>query len=132
MNCPKCQERLRSEQYRDNKYLICFYCEGAWVKKSELDTHSVLGLAHTSAGETEYPCPCCTGEVLSHTEALGLELDYCKECEGVFFDKGELEAVASDYKSINGEQLAFDTAKAVTFIDAVSKAVGFLFRLMSR
>ena len=39
-------------------------------------------------------CPKCSSETLVKTEALGnIPLDVCPGCKGIFFDKGELEAL---------------------------------------
>jgi len=35
-------------------------------------------------------CPKC-GDELYHIEVEGIVLDKCKKCEGLWFDKGELE-----------------------------------------
>lgn len=45
-----------------------------------------------SAGEKEYwmRCPKC-GATLKETDLLGIKVDRCDRCEGVFFDKGELD-----------------------------------------
>jgi Zn-finger nucleic acid-binding protein len=35
-------------------------------------------------------CPACKGEMVI-IEELGIELDYCPACKGIWFDKGEVE-----------------------------------------
>jgi Zn-finger nucleic acid-binding protein len=36
-------------------------------------------------------CPCCkNNKTLIVTERLGIEIDYCTECRGVWLDRGEL------------------------------------------
>ncbi len=37
-------------------------------------------------------CPNCN-ELLAMTERLGIEIDYCPKCRGVWLDKGELDKV---------------------------------------
>ena len=128
MNCPKCQERLHSEYYSKNQYLICFYCEGAWVKKSELGGELVIEQPQA----TKLPCPSCDNTTLQHVKAAGLELEYCQICEGVFFDKGELEALYPSYKGMDGKKAASDTAEALTFLYIISKALSNLFKIVVR
>jgi hypothetical protein len=36
-------------------------------------------------------CPTCTDERLVITERLGIEIDYCPACRGVWLDRGELD-----------------------------------------
>ena len=131
MNCPKCQERLRIEQYRENQYKICFFCEGAWVSKNDLDTHSFLELEHRNEIATDYECPCCENQLLSHTKIADIELEYCQSCSGVFFDKGELESTYPNFKDINGSELADDSVEALAVIYVVTRAVGSIFRVFS-
>lgn len=37
-------------------------------------------------------CPNCN-ETLAMTERLGIEIDYCPKCRGVWLDKGELDKI---------------------------------------
>ncbi len=37
-------------------------------------------------------CPSCN-ETLAMTERLGIEIDYCPKCRGVWLDKGELDKI---------------------------------------
>lgn len=38
-------------------------------------------------------CPICTTSDLLMTERLGIEIDYCPQCRGVWLDRGELDKV---------------------------------------
>ncbi len=39
-------------------------------------------------------CPSCKDErTLSMTERMGIEIDYCPECRGVWLDRGELDKI---------------------------------------
>lgn len=129
MNCPKCQERLRSEIYRNNKYLACFHCEGAWVQKSELDTQAILKLEKISDVPTKLPCPSCDGQFLQRAKAASLSLEYCSCCDGVFFDKGELEELYPYYKSMDSKEVKVD---AIAFVCMVAKAFRVIFGLIRR
>ena len=41
---------------------------------------------------SQIPCPKCTGKLDSYTFE-GIALDRCRECEGIWLDRGELEAI---------------------------------------
>jgi Zn-finger nucleic acid-binding protein len=36
-------------------------------------------------------CPTCVGTDLLMTERMGIEIDYCPKCRGVWLDRGELD-----------------------------------------
>lgn len=38
-------------------------------------------------------CPICTTPDLLMTERLGIEIDYCPQCRGVWLDRGELDKI---------------------------------------
>ena len=38
-------------------------------------------------------CPTCNKTDLLMTERLGIEIDYCPQCRGVWLDRGELDKI---------------------------------------
>lgn len=38
-------------------------------------------------------CPVCLSPDLLMTERLGIEIDYCPQCRGVWLDRGELDKI---------------------------------------
>jgi Zn-finger nucleic acid-binding protein len=38
-------------------------------------------------------CPICTTSDLLMTDRLGIEIDYCPQCRGVWLDRGELDKI---------------------------------------
>jgi len=38
-------------------------------------------------------CPTCSSTDLLMTERLGIEIDYCPQCRGVWLDRGELDKI---------------------------------------
>ena len=38
-------------------------------------------------------CPVCSASDLLMTERLGIEIDYCPQCRGVWLDRGELDKI---------------------------------------
>ncbi len=44
----------------------------------------------SSSSPIELRCPKCAGEMLTY-ERSGIHIDQCRECRGIFLDRGELE-----------------------------------------
>jgi Zn-finger nucleic acid-binding protein len=38
-------------------------------------------------------CPVCTTTQLAMADRLGIEIDYCPKCRGVWLDRGELDRI---------------------------------------
>ena len=38
-------------------------------------------------------CPACKTTTLSMSERLGVEIDFCPDCRGVWLDRGELDKI---------------------------------------
>lgn len=38
-------------------------------------------------------CPSCKDAVLQMSERIGIEIDYCPTCRGVWLDRGELDKI---------------------------------------
>lgn len=79
----------------------CPSCGGLVLDKGESDIISSLGLAsviesgvatpHTSR-ETAAHCHECNEDMIALRGAGDVEYDWCKGCERLFFDRGELSA----------------------------------------
>lgn len=61
------------------------------------------------------PCPKCRKELMRAETFQGIEVDRCPVCKGIFFDRGELQALLSKGGESAGDTLAFT---------AVSDAMG--------
>ena len=49
-------------------------------------------------------CPVCKDVTLLMSEKKGVEIDYCPECRGIWWDRGELEKILNqDEKVIEKE-----------------------------
>jgi Zn-finger nucleic acid-binding protein len=46
-------------------------------------------------------CPKCAGEMVTY-ERSGIHVDQCRECRGMFLDRGELERLADAESAANG------------------------------
>ena len=93
----------------------CIHCSGIWVGGGELRT--LLSLEKDSPSISDMnnyfkqnpnvsknrTCPTCKDTPFYVIKVKGVEIDYCNECNGVFFDEGELKKVmpnitSKDYK----------------------------------
>ena len=106
MNCPKCKAELFTFEVEGISLEQCNSCEGIWFDKNEL--RQVKDKADSDlnwmdfeiwkhpekfkAGRQKYDCPKCNVkmEVLDY-DHTNIEIDYCKSCEGVWLDKGEIQ-----------------------------------------
>lgn len=109
LRCPKCRgamDRHESKGHYGAKLSVfkCPECFGLWV-----DGKTVLAISRDSAIELESEvtledvsteprklgvfCPRCEINLVEQTGGgmpKGLRIDYCKDCQGYWFDKGEL------------------------------------------
>lgn len=109
IRCPKCRgpmgQREAKGHYGAALFIFqCPECLGLWV-----DGETVTALSHDSAlqaeadvdfseistepSEIEVLCPRCEVHLMEQTGGglpTGLHIDYCKGCNGFWFDKGEL------------------------------------------
>ena len=129
MECPKCRERLRNERYRENDYLLCFYCEGIWLPKKDTGSVTFSHFKVQHRKETSYGCPSCVTNLLSEIEVFDEKIEYCNNCEGIFIDKGEAERMYPKLKDIDDEKLGEDALKALVVLDALFLGLVSVFSL---
>ena len=114
MRCPKCRADMEQINYEGTEVDRCSYCSGIWFDDGELELLSNKKAAtaiDTGAHERsknfnqldEYDCPRCGGEMIRKVDPQQTHIWYesCGECNGSFFDAGELldlsEHTISDY-----------------------------------
>ena len=114
MRCPKCRADMEQINYEGTEVDRCSYCNGIWFDDGELELLSNKQAAtaiDTGAHERsknfnqldEYDCPRCGGEMIRKVDPQQTHIWYesCGECNGSFFDAGELldlsEHTISDY-----------------------------------
>ncbi len=109
LRCPKCREILEQREAAGHygaklSLFQCPECSGIWVDKdavfavsrdSALDLESDVDLDDivTEPREAAEFCPRCGVYLTEQTGGglpKGLRLDYCNNCHGFWFDKGEL------------------------------------------
>ena len=69
--------------YKKNKELLDQMRQKLDVKRDEQE-------AQAQKGQHWMKCPKC-GSNLNEVSVLGIKVDQCTQCHGIYFDKGELE-----------------------------------------
>ena len=98
INCPKCSDLLDSA---GKPVPTCNGCEGVWLARKQYDSLlaqtgsriDLAGLLGRNPGTAGLSCPECPDSPLSVSTHAGIEVDWCENCTGVFFDKGELSRI---------------------------------------
>lgn len=67
---------------------------GIFVPRSGPDALPALGDSSPAAPSSK-PCPQCRTE-MGGISVRGVRLDQCRSCRGVWFDRGEFEALAAE------------------------------------
>ncbi len=131
MHCPVCREASLEEVLTKRSVLIdrCRRCEGVWLDRGEifLFSQDPRGLERRLAPgpktrrPTDRVCPRCNVAVEARDLLQpDLEVDQCPECEGIWFDAGELQrALELDRRLLDLEsdpmpRLSFDDPGAGT------------------
>lgn len=114
LKCPVCPE-TDLVKHVENKTVVdyCEGCGGIWLAKGELNR-----IAHDHDGDLEFcthehpensettplKCSACEDENLiqdNFIEFSDIKVEYCKKCEGIWLDKGELELINKEIDSLN-------------------------------
>jgi Zn-finger nucleic acid-binding protein len=115
MKCPRDNSVLESQVYEgDVEVDVCPSCQGMWLDKGELEQieeiqehdyseelkriPDLIGNAYEMARQKKLAithCPKCSVEFSNHEYAYCSQIiiDVCPECEGIWLDKGEIEAL---------------------------------------
>ena len=114
MQCPSCQETLRTMTYEGIKVETCDACGGEWLDAEELghivktrevrfsaqerqaiaQATSIKGV-RLSDVDRDLSCPKCGGttDALNYGGDTGIILDRCTSCHGLWLDNEELEKI---------------------------------------
>ena len=103
MQCPKCQSTMHAMDTHEAVELdFCSGCKGIWFDAREASAYfemaddlPQLKAALEGATQTDLACPRCNfalNEVRFHRD-FDVMIDFCMQCGGLFFDKGEVPAV---------------------------------------
>jgi Zn-finger nucleic acid-binding protein len=104
--CVKCNSILDKATFQGLEVDLCPKCGGLWLDRGEIARAAKLPdkeLAHLrnlltgQSGpppiptDSIAPCPVCPGN-LAEVLLGSVHVDYCGKCQGIFLDRGELEA----------------------------------------
>jgi len=104
MNCPKCNEAMKTKRYKTVEYEQCAGCGGLWFDALEAEELvEAKGASDIDTGNPkvgaklnktwEIKCPACAVPMLPvhDTEQPHIQLEACPACHGTFFDAGEFK-----------------------------------------
>ncbi|MEE9367360.1 MAG: zf-TFIIB domain-containing protein [Pontiella sp.] len=104
MDCPKCKNEMRPNQYKGVEYDQCSECKGLWFDALEAEELvEVKDAAQIDTGDAkagaklnkkwEVKCPKCSIPMMPvhDLEQPHIQLEACAQCHGTFFDAGEFK-----------------------------------------
>ena len=98
--CPRCQIKMKLLKVRDIELDACPKCMGIWFDATELDKIIGGGKSFEEMAYLAAPlggnifCPSC-GEKMHYSTVKDVTIDFCKQCEGIWLDTGELTELAA-------------------------------------
>ena len=103
MRCPRCRQSMKASMLGEIEGHGCEPCQAHAVRLGKLRAGGVaferlMGLWR-SAGDEATPgtcCPACDGAMVVVHTAEGVELDICRACKLLYFDRLELEAMVAE------------------------------------
>ena len=127
MKCPSCTNMLLESKMGIYRIFSCENCHGIWVAGTQIKqmlrdngippSMNALpvvgegGLVHQSNRQ----CSSCANVELGVYSVKGVEVDICKQCNGVFFDRNELQLLFPKDGRVSGKDIAEYTALEIVF-----------------
>lgn len=126
LECPNCSSKMNEQISKKNNVILdkCTKCGGIHLGKKEVTSfikdYKILqefrqqGLKkNLSSKEKSRNCPICLEHKMlkGRFASTNSTLDYCENCGGIFFDKGELAELVSA-KFVGLTSLEYDYKKA--------------------
>lgn len=113
MECPRCNTVLKQNQLNDVNFTVevdsCPGCGGSWFDNGELTRlekiiepifFEIRKIPETKEQIKQMKCPSCSAqpylEKIQHARDEKVIVDICNSCNGVWLDKGELEAIQKE------------------------------------
>lgn len=113
MNCPRCETVLQTQTIKELHQTIevdsCLNCGGTWLDKDEISPlESVIEPVLLERRKIDSQidqliglyCPSCSDHPLmektTHRRDTKVIIDYCATCEGIWLDKGEIQAIQQE------------------------------------
>lgn len=128
LKCPICEDqKLIKRNFEGTDVDICKNCGGLWLDKGELNkiAHPIQGdiefCSHEHTEEknpTPLSCPNCEGAKLQKAkfiEFTNISLDHCQKCDGLWLDKGELDAINKEIDALTKVPESWDH-RIMTFL----------------
>ena len=102
MKCPRCRSDLIVVETEDVELDWCPACNGVWFDGGEIEillardtpVNELFGLPPTRETEQDRSCPRCRRR-LAKVGLGSTVLDVCPDNHGIWFDAGELKALAA-------------------------------------
>ena len=131
MKCPKDNSNLKIQESEKVVGHVCDQCSGIYLKESAVsafkynyETSILEKIASFYSGNDSFiGCPGC-GSIMKMASTEGIEIDYCENCKGIWFDKDEVTKLISLYKPKISEE-----SKVLTGYFAVDIIANILFGL---
>ncbi len=126
--CPRCRKDLFLVERGGERLDVCHSCSGIWFDKDELavvlgkesTVELLVGITKELKGENLL-CPNCR-ETMSTKEVYDVFVDICRECGGIWMDKGETEKIwARDEKTRHPFGIGVEEADPDRFWDMFRK-----------
>lgn len=102
LQCPRCKTSLESMTMIGVTIDICNTCNGCWLDQDESSAltrsrgNKALNIKLVNCKPSQLTCPKCVSKSMEegqHAQKDTLILDECKDCHGVWLDRGELTAL---------------------------------------
>ena len=105
LECPACKEPMIVAEFDDVEIDTCMVCGGMWLDGGELE--ALLGTPvpeivepDAGLGEPVRDCPVCVDKLVKdrygHTDVV---VDKCPHGDGIWLDRGELEAILAAFRN---------------------------------
>ncbi len=110
MDCPVCLKPIDTVNLMGVEIDSCRLCGGVWLDSGEIGEYVKKGKipkkvldnfqiddSHMKVEEGKRKCPRCKNQlrVITHRR---VNVDFCDECRGIWFDKGELKKIIATYQ----------------------------------
>jgi len=109
--CPHDASPLTIQETEGHIGFLCASCGGAWLPRQYLES---IGQLRKFAAEkflqtlgaqlsfrSTLQCPNSCG-ALQRKTVKGIDIEYCPACQGIWFDRGEIEALLKDLPHRDG------------------------------
>ena len=133
MNCSECNLYMDLVTLNTFDVNWCYSCNGVWIGEKTLyeilskteppKTYLLNELAKSEGNISERDCPNCKKTKMLYKLLDRVEIDYCNECKGIYFDKGELEQIAPTVHKAAKHDIDYDYSWDGLFDDQKPRGV---------